>query len=157
MNKYPTRYHKLLDDILMARHDLHGLAQAHGFSATQLARWIGKPANQKTLAGLCLLADYQTQLLLSRYRSLAATRLIKLAGEEGDGSAETARKACGDLLRLDLKRTEAIANGDGSGVRETDLLQGIDPRRSFYGAARSSEESHLSHSAGQEHDDHQEP
>lgn len=132
MSQKPTRYQKMLDDILQARHDLQGLAQAHGLSAAQLARWIDKPANQKTLAGLCLLADYQTQLLLSRYRSLAATRLIKLAGDENDGSAETARKACGDLLRLDLKRTESIAENPPDDPSLLNASLPIRHRRDFY-------------------------
>jgi hypothetical protein len=40
----------------------------------------------------------QTQLILSRYRLSAAAKLLELA--QGDG--ELARKACVDLLRLEL-------------------------------------------------------
>ncbi len=50
--------------------------------------------------------------MLSRYRQVAVTELIKQAsggasGEGGEGiSVEQSRKACVDLLKADLKRAE---------------------------------------------------
>lgn len=93
---------RLIEDIVSARHDLLALAEAHELSPQQLGAWISEPANYRLLAGLCVLADVQTQILLSRYRLVAAGRLIKLATEEGEG--DMARRACVDLLKLDLKR-----------------------------------------------------
>jgi hypothetical protein len=51
-----------------------------------------------------VLADLQTQLMLSRYRLVAVTKLIQQATQQEDVSAEQARKACADLLKLDLTR-----------------------------------------------------
>ncbi|MFP4144831.1 MAG: hypothetical protein ACLFV3_06770 [Phycisphaeraceae bacterium] len=98
---------KLIQDIFSAQHDVVALAQAHGLSPDDLATWAGDERNQNCLVGLCVLADLQTQLLLSRYRLLAAERLIRLATDEEAGSGDVARKACVDLLKLDLKRAEA--------------------------------------------------
>ena len=103
----------LIRDIFNAEHDVVALAQAHNLSPDELAAWAQRTENQRCLGGLCVLADVQTQLLLSRYRLLAATRLIRLATqEEESASAEVARKACVDLLRLDLKRADAGAGED---------------------------------------------
>lgn len=109
---------ELIADVFEARRDLSGLAEAHQLSPDALADWIAEEENQKCLAGLCLLADLQTQLMLSRYRQVAVTELIKQAssgasgGASGGGndesgiSVEQSRKACVDLLKADLKRAE---------------------------------------------------
>ena len=97
----------LIRDILNAEHDLMGLGQTHQLTPDQLAQWIEQSDNRQCLLGLCLLADVQTQLLLSRYRLLAANRLIRLATHEDESiKDDTARRACVDLLRLDLKRVD---------------------------------------------------
>ncbi|MEM9915897.1 MAG: hypothetical protein AAF911_13130 [Planctomycetota bacterium] len=105
---------ELIADVFEARRDLAGLAEAHHLTPDALADWIAEEENQKCLAGLCLLADLQTQLMLSRYRQVAVTELIKQAssGASGGGhdeagiSVEQSRKACVDLLKADLKRAE---------------------------------------------------
>jgi transposase-like protein len=94
----------IIQDIFTANHDVVALAEAHGLTPDQLAQWIGDAANQQCLSGLCVLADLQTQLMLSRYRLVAVTKLIQQATQQEDVSAEQARKACADLLKLDLTR-----------------------------------------------------
>ena len=121
----------MMDDVVQSTHDLLALAQIHHLSPKELASWIEQPANHRCLRSLCVFADLQTQLLLSRYRMLAASRLIKLATEEGQG--DVARRACVDLLRLDLKRADAGDEPDVLVDAEHDL------RRAIYG-----EESDLS-------------
>jgi hypothetical protein len=103
----------LIEDIFNSEHDLVSLAAAHELSPDKLAAWANNLTNQRCLTGLCLLADLQTQVLLSRYRLLAAGRLIKLATQDDqDTTADVARRACVDLLKLDLKRTEPAARGE---------------------------------------------
>lgn len=115
---------QMLQDIFEAKHDLAGLAEVYGLKPTQLASWANDSANREVLGGLCVLADLQTQLMLSRYRQLAVTELIRqatgLTSGDGEGvSAEQARKACVDLLRADLKPMTAGTDGkaQGRGVR----------------------------------------
>jgi len=99
----------LLRDLISGERDLLTLAAEHDLQPDALADWVQDEGNRHCLTGLCVLADLQTQVLLSRYRLLAATRLIRLAtSEEGDDKAarDTARRACVDLLKLDLKRAE---------------------------------------------------
>lgn len=110
----------MLQDVFEARHDLAGLARQYGLEPTELAGWANDAENRTVLQGLCVLADLQTQLMLSRYRQLAVTELIRQAtgGGEGDDagvSAEQARKACVDLLRADLKPLASGKPGSGAG------------------------------------------
>ena len=110
----------LMRDLLGAEHDVISLANRHKLRAEDLSAFAGEARNQRVLTGLCKLADLQTQLLLSRYRLIAASRLIRLAtiDTESEGKPDVARRACVDLLRLDLKRADLDASasvdaGDG--------------------------------------------
>ena len=115
------RQSNLIRDLVNAEHDVVALAQAHNLSPMELASWASAASNQRTLQGLCVLADTQTQLLLSRYRLLAASRLIRLATQEDAGAtAEVSRKASVDLLRLDLKRADAATGDEIGGEPGTD-------------------------------------
>jgi len=118
---------ELIEDILTARHDVLELARAHDMTPAALADWASDLGNQRLLRGLCELADLQTQVLLSRYRLVAASRLIRLATQEGEG--ESARRACVDLLKVDLKLPELQEDGDVEGDA-TDLA------RFLYGDAK---------------------
>jgi len=108
----PRKREQLILDLISGDRDLLTLAAEHKLKPDALAAWVHQETNRQCLSGLCLLADLQTQVLLSRYRLLAATRLIRLAtGEESDekNARDTARRACVDLLKLDLKRADAQA------------------------------------------------
>ncbi|MEM1354450.1 MAG: hypothetical protein AAGC44_01990 [Planctomycetota bacterium] len=97
----------LLRDLVLADRDLLALAADHGLSLAELAEWSDRPGRSEAIVRLCRLADLQCQALLSRYRLIAASRLIAQAGnEDGTLSAEQVRKACVDLLKTnpaDLK------------------------------------------------------
>lgn len=115
----PRQRLALIRDVINAEHDLLGLGEAHRLSADDLAAWIDDPANRQCLMGLCLLADVQTQVQLSRYRLLAANRLIRLAtDEQGEVKEDVARRACVDLLKLDLKRATPAPGSGGTDARE---------------------------------------
>lgn len=124
----------LIQDIASAEHDLLALASKHNLRLEDLGAWIAQPAHHATLTGLVLLADLQTQVLLSRYRLFAATRLIKLATSESAGEdknlLEIARKACVELLKLDLPGARATA---GLADHSDDAEQDDVLRRVLYG------------------------
>lgn len=99
----------LLQDLAGAEHDVISLAKRHGLSLGDLVDWACQHETRRTVAGLCVLADAQTQLLLSRYRLVAATRLIAQATSDDDTlSAEQVRKACVDLLKTELSRAATL-------------------------------------------------
>ena len=100
---------KLILDLAAAEQDILSFAKAHGLSLNDLVDWAAKPQTRRLLSGLCVLADAQTQLLLSRYRLVAATRLIGQATAEDETlSAEQVRRACVDLLKTELTRAESL-------------------------------------------------
>jgi len=97
----------LIHDLIHADFDLTELHSKYSLSPDSLSRWVQDETNHRCLAGLCVLADIQTQLLLSRYRLIAAGRLIDMATNSPDdakASQDTARRACVDLLKLELPR-----------------------------------------------------
>ncbi len=120
----PTR-EALLDDLAYARGDLLEIAARHGMTLDALSAWIAEPSNRRCLARLCELADTQTQLLMSRYRVLAASRLIRMATQPGEVSDETARKACVDLLKLEIKRAAGEATAEASDEDEFVLRDAV--------------------------------
>ena len=112
----------LINDLINADFDLTELHEKYRLTPDHLSQWIMEETNRRCLAGLCVLADLQTQLLLSRYRLVAAGRLIELATDSsGETKAEldASRRACVDLLKLDLKRA------DLKSVKDPAELEGI--------------------------------
>jgi hypothetical protein len=89
---------QLLEKVYEAQLAPRELASACGMTLSEVAAWSAKPAASAALRGLRLLCDMQTQLILSRYRLHAAAKLLEIAQGEG----EIARKACVDLLKLEL-------------------------------------------------------
>ncbi len=128
----------LLGDLLAARHDLLQLAQMHGVEPEDLATWVAQPGVRKTLSGLCALSDFQTQLLLSQYRRFAATRLLRLATGEDAEVTESARKACVDLLRTELRRV-AESGRDALEEEEAPSMDVNALRQELYGETAAAE------------------
>ena len=107
-----TTHRGLFDDLAGAEHDVLSLARQHALSFDELVDWACRAKTRRTIAGLCELADAQTQLLLSRYRLVAATRLIAQATADADTlPPEQVRKACVDLLKIELSRAAELGSG----------------------------------------------
>src|SRR5690606_8465055 len=90
---------KLIADLIAGKWGLEELAERHDITLEELARFVASGMTLRRLAALRQLADAQTQLMLSKHRQFAVAKLYELA--QGDG--ETARKACVDLMKLDVK------------------------------------------------------
>ncbi|MFI4859508.1 MAG: hypothetical protein ACIAXF_02380 [Phycisphaerales bacterium JB063] len=100
----------LLHELARAEDDVLALGERHGVGLAKLSAWAALPKTQRTVAGLCLLADLQTQLLLSRYRLVAASRLVAQAtGQDDTLGPEQVRKACVDLLKIELDRVASVS------------------------------------------------
>ena len=104
-NKRERAVEQLLSRVYEAEEDPRAMADSLGLSLRELAAWADRPGNAAVLGGLRRLGDTQTQLILSRYRRTAAAKLLALANQEDD--AELARKACVDLLKLELIPADA--------------------------------------------------
>ncbi|MFN3166029.1 MAG: hypothetical protein ACE37H_03080 [Phycisphaeraceae bacterium] len=121
----PAQTRALLDDLASAEYDVLSLARRHGLSLDALIAWADRPETRRALSGLCVLADAQAQLLLSRYRLAAATRLIAQVTAEADAlPAEQVRKACVDLLKIELSRaTDLSLAGEADEDAEFEALR----------------------------------
>jgi len=112
----------LVNDLCDFRVDIEALIAKHGISRVQLASWMQAKETQATLAGLCMVAEYQAQLMASQLRITALTRLTELVTQKEEMESETdsallrsrtsaremTRKACVDLLRADMKRIDPV-------------------------------------------------
>lgn len=129
----------LIHDLIHADFDLTELHSKYRLSPDILSQWVREEDNHLCLAGLCVLADIQTQLLLSRYRLIAAGRLIDMAThppEDTKSGLDVSRRACVDLLKLELPRADMNASfkpselaaipDDGLGALHT-LMTQYDP------------------------------
>ncbi len=125
----------IFQDLLLAEQDLKALAAGHGLSLEELADWFDTGPHRRRLAGLCAIEDCRAQALISRFRTLAATRLISLATQETGESAaavDVARKACVDLLRVELPRVVIDPTQDPHPT-----LPGLPTPEALYGPVRS--------------------
>ena len=110
------RIERLLRALYDASAELTELAESERLTLSQLAEWSNDDLTIAALDGLCRLNDARAQLLVSRYRTLAAARLFELAKDDAGG--EVARKACVDLLGVRL--TGDLNGDDGAGTKEQD-------------------------------------
>jgi hypothetical protein len=111
--EHPPEHPKLLDDIADGSADVIALGRKHGLSLTQLADWARDSGAMRTLGTLCALADMQTQVTCTRFRSVAVTQLVRMASRDvATGPMETIRRACKDLLHVDLTEQENEAYDD---------------------------------------------
>jgi hypothetical protein len=111
--EHPPEHPKLLDDIADGSADVIALGRKHGLSLTQLADWARDSGAKRTLGTLFALADMQTQVTCTRFRSVAVSQLVRMASRDvATGPMETIRRACKDLLHVDLIEQENEACDD---------------------------------------------
>jgi hypothetical protein len=91
---------RVLEELLDADCAPAELAGKIGLSLEELSTLGRDDRIVDALRGLVELAEIRAQVLLSRYRAHAAIRLIAIANAEEP--SELARKACVDLLKMDL-------------------------------------------------------
>lgn len=94
----PADDRSLVESLYAGRADLRHVAAGHNLTLLDLAAWMADPAIAGALDALCRLADARAALFLSRSRAAAGRSLLRLARDSD--AAETARKACVDLLTL---------------------------------------------------------
>lgn len=124
------RARALIADLIRAEADWVAIAEKHNLSTDQLAEWASRDTTARTLTSLSALADFQTQLLLGRCRLMAASRLLTLATADETSNAETARKACVDLLKLDRQHLDATPQEDNEPLAPPQLRALLYPEHS---------------------------
>ena len=99
----------LLNQLFNGNCDLQRWAHEHQMTLEQLAAWGGDESLLESVQKLRRLADAQARLLISRCRLSAVGKLLKIV-ESAEG--ETARRACVDLLRLEMSLETKTGGGE---------------------------------------------
>jgi hypothetical protein len=110
---------RIVDELVNCTHHPMELHKKHGITRAKLAKIIKEKAEEIDTA--CWIADRQTQAMLSGYRYLAAHRLHHMARGKVDEEivpVDITRKACVDLLRLNMPGTPGAAS-----VRDEPMTQ----------------------------------
>lgn len=100
---------RTLEEGLLNGEDVGEMLARLKVGSESFRRWLNSPGVLGRLAARCLSEDLQTALVISRYRPLAASRLGEMAIKQDGG--EMTRRACVDLLRVDLTRAAADLAG----------------------------------------------
>lgn len=132
------RPHRVIELMMDGRLDPVEMAGELGMSLEEMAEAGTDSRSVRVLLKLAGLADLRALIVVSRFRMEAAARLVQMA-TEGDAT-ELARKACVDLLRLDLDARDAReADGDAGGAVGRDERAGADDDRAAATTAMSDE------------------
>jgi hypothetical protein len=88
----------VIDDLFESGGDENTVLQKHNISRTVLQDWLKDKAFSDEIADRLNSSKLHSKILLSKYASFAATKLIGLCQSENQ---ETSRKACLDILSLE--------------------------------------------------------
>jgi hypothetical protein len=95
--KLSRKQSAVLDDMLAGELDERDILEKHRVSQTAFNRWLGEDAFTAELNRRLQWLNLQSELIITRYKTLAAARLVHLTESE---KPETARKACLDIINL---------------------------------------------------------
>ncbi|HUT30203.1 MAG TPA: hypothetical protein VMX13_10460 [Sedimentisphaerales bacterium] len=91
------RQSAVLDDMFAGELDEQAVLEKHNVSQKTFNRWLGEDAFMAELNRRLQWLNLQTELIITRYKTLAAARLVQLTESDKE---ETARKACLDIINL---------------------------------------------------------
>ncbi len=84
-----------LEDLFSGHFDEQAALDKHKISSRIYQKWQGQELFKRELAARKEAAHRQSELIIARYASLAAAKLVQLTESENQ---ETARKACLDII-----------------------------------------------------------
>ncbi|MHC4483077.1 MAG: hypothetical protein ACYSW4_05975 [Planctomycetota bacterium] len=87
----------VIDDLFAGELDEQAVLEKHKVKRHVLNRWLVKDAFAGEIERRLEWLDLQSELIIARYKSLAAAKLVQLTESEKE---ETARKACLDIISL---------------------------------------------------------
>lgn len=91
------RQSAVLDDMLAGERDEREILEKHRVSQKTFNRWLAQDAFITELNRRLQWLDLQSKLIITRYKTLAAAKLVHLTDSK---NPETARKACLDIMNL---------------------------------------------------------
>ena len=87
----------VIDDLLAGEFDERAILEKHEVSKRAFNRWLGESVFMAELDRRVEWLNRQSELIIARYKSLAAAKLVQLTESEKE---ETARKACLDIISV---------------------------------------------------------
>jgi hypothetical protein len=87
----------VLDDMLAGEMDEQDILEKHNVRQKAFNRWLGEDAFMAELNRRLQWLSLQSELIITRYKTLAAAKLVQLTDSK---NPETARKACLDIINL---------------------------------------------------------
>jgi len=112
--KLTTKQLAIIDGLLTGKIKQEKLFKKYKVKKSIYYKWLNEPAFKQAFTRRIEWTKFQSQLLILRYISVAAAKLIALTESK---SEETARKACLDILSLPMSFAE------NKGDKENDLPQ----------------------------------
>lgn len=103
----------VLDDLFNSDLDEQGVLDKHGVKRGVYERWLANGVFKERFSRYVDNLRRRSELLMARYRCLAAAKLVELTASD---KAETARKACLDIIRQENGGREAIDEGRQAGT-----------------------------------------
>ncbi len=110
---------EIIDDLFELGGDENAVIQKHNIDRKVFRGWLAEKEFADCVADRLKSSKLHSEILLSRYASFAASKLIQLCQSENQ---ETSRKACLDILNL---HKEQLLNTDENQPAEP--LPSIDP------------------------------
>jgi hypothetical protein len=115
MGKYKYLNQKqtaVLDDLFNSELDEQGVLEKHRVRRSTYERWLDDELFSERYERYIQRIRQRSELLLAKYRSLAAAKLIELTTSK---KPETARKACLDIISQPRVKTETETTEKESG------------------------------------------
>jgi hypothetical protein len=97
MNNLTPKQLEVIDDLFESGGDETAVLQKHNIPRKDWQQWLADKDFADEIAARLQSSKRQSQIILSKYVSIAATKLVQLCGSENQ---ETSRKACLDILSL---------------------------------------------------------
>lgn len=103
---------RVLRQMLRGERDPEKLAKAGGLPLERFTRWTREHRVWEQYYAFTRIKRLRAELLAGEHLEIAVAGLLSLAGQDkaalGPGEQETMRKACVDLLRIDLQKHHPI-------------------------------------------------
>lgn len=112
----------VIDDMFAGELDEQAILKKHGVSRRAFNRWLREDVFMAELNRRLQWLNLQSELLIARYKTLAAAKLVQLTDSE---SQETARKACLDIISLpqeEAKKRQMQSESGQAGEQESQQL-----------------------------------
>jgi hypothetical protein len=118
----------VINDLFSGKKGEQKVLRDHKVSETLFSRWLKDSDFMSEMGRRILWCQVQSELILSRSKSNAAKKLVKLSkfDSKETGSKETARKACLDILKMSgaVDKSVVDANKEKSGEEMAPELAG---------------------------------